>query len=156
VHIRNRVGKPDLTRFSPTLLLEGSTPIQYLARLSKALGGVRVFVKRDDLNRLGGGGTSRAVALRMGGRILGAPKLSFRVGERVRRGMGGAILRTVTAMALGFDTRAHGAGIAADGSGTVNSVRLYQLLRQTGPIRDRTFAVQFLDPGVSAYAFKFG
>jgi cytochrome c biogenesis protein CcdA/thiol-disulfide isomerase/thioredoxin len=50
----------------------------------------------------------------------------------------------------------HGADIAADGSGTVNSVRLYQLARQTGPIRDRTFTVEFLDPGVSAYAFTFG
>lgn len=50
----------------------------------------------------------------------------------------------------------HGADVAADGSGTVDRVRLYQLVRQAGPIRDRTFTVEFLDPGVSAYAFTFG
>ena len=50
----------------------------------------------------------------------------------------------------------HGADVAADGSGTVDRVRLYQLVRQAGPVRDRTFTVEFLDPGVSAYAFTFG
>ncbi len=34
--------------------------------------------------------------------------------------------------------------------------RLYQLVRQSGPIRDRTFSIRFLDPGVHAYAFTFG
>lgn len=52
----NGGGKLNLSRFPRSPLLEGPTPIQYLARLSKALGGVRIFVKRDDLNGLGGGG----------------------------------------------------------------------------------------------------
>ena len=34
--------------------------------------------------------------------------------------------------------------------------RLYQLVRQSGPIGDRTFEIRFLDPGVHAYAFTFG
>ncbi|AJP58369.1 cytochrome C biogenesis protein [Pandoraea vervacti] len=51
---------------------------------------------------------------------------------------------------------AHGTDVAADGTGTVTSQRLYQLVRQTGEIRDRTFRIEFLDPGVSAYAFTFG
>jgi cytochrome c biogenesis protein CcdA/thiol-disulfide isomerase/thioredoxin len=51
---------------------------------------------------------------------------------------------------------AHGADVAADGTGTVSGQRLYQLVRQTGEIRDRTFAIEFLDPGVKAYAFTFG
>ena len=51
---------------------------------------------------------------------------------------------------------AHGTDVAADGTGTVTSQRLYQLVRQTGDVRDRTFSIEFLDPGASAYAFTFG
>ncbi len=42
------------------------------------------------------------------------------------------------------------------GEGTVTSQRLYQLIRQNGPIADHTFAIEFLDPGVQAYSFTFG
>ncbi|CRL50716.1 cytochrome c biogenesis protein DipZ [Pseudomonas sp. SIMBA_041] len=51
---------------------------------------------------------------------------------------------------------AHGTDVAPDGSGRVNSQRLYQLVRQSGGVTDRTFSIEFLDPGVSAYAFTFG
>ena len=34
--------------------------------------------------------------------------------------------------------------------------RLYQLVRQTGAITDRTFEIRFLDAGVQAFAFTFG
>ncbi len=51
---------------------------------------------------------------------------------------------------------AHGTDATADGSGTVTEQRLYQLVRQTGPVADHTFAIEFLDPGVEAYAFTFG
>jgi hypothetical protein len=44
----------------------------------------------------------------------------------------------------------------ADGTGTVTEQRLYQLVRQTGDVKDRTFTIEFLDPGVEAYAFTFG
>ncbi|MFT3731647.1 MAG: cytochrome c biogenesis protein DipZ [Hyphomicrobium sp.] len=50
----------------------------------------------------------------------------------------------------------HGADVSADGEGTVTTQRLYQLVRQQGPIEDRTFEIRFLDPGVQAYAFTFG
>jgi cytochrome c biogenesis protein CcdA/thiol-disulfide isomerase/thioredoxin len=50
----------------------------------------------------------------------------------------------------------HGSDVAADGLGTVTEERLYQLVRQSGDIQDRTFAIEFLDPGVKAYAFTFG
>jgi thiol-disulfide isomerase/thioredoxin len=50
----------------------------------------------------------------------------------------------------------HGADIDADGQGTVTGQRLYQLIRQRGPIADRTFEIEFLDPGLQAYAFTFG
>lgn len=49
-----------------------------------------------------------------------------------------------------------GVDLTADGSGRVSGQRLYQLLRQSGPVRDRTFSIEFLDPGVQAYAFTFG
>ncbi|MGN8031973.1 cytochrome c biogenesis protein DipZ [Pseudomonas sp. 22189] len=51
---------------------------------------------------------------------------------------------------------AHGVDVAADGSGRVTEQRLYQLVRQTDAVKDRTFTIEFLDPGVSAYAFTFG
>lgn len=51
---------------------------------------------------------------------------------------------------------AHGTDVAADGSGTVTEQRLYQLIRQQGDIAERSFSIEFLDPGVSAYAFTFG
>ncbi|MHC8328780.1 cytochrome c biogenesis protein DipZ [Pseudomonas sp. LB1P83] len=51
---------------------------------------------------------------------------------------------------------AHGTDVAPDGSGSVTEQRLYQLVRQNGGVTDRTFSIEFLDPGVSAYAFTFG
>ncbi|MCA8297867.1 cytochrome c biogenesis protein DipZ [Burkholderia sp. AU30198] len=51
---------------------------------------------------------------------------------------------------------AHGTDVDAQGYGTVTGQRLYQLVRQSGAIADRTFAIEFLDPGVNAYAFTFG
>ncbi len=50
----------------------------------------------------------------------------------------------------------HGVDIDASGSGTVQGHRLYQLIRQKGPVEDRTFEIEFLDPGVQAFAFTFG
>jgi cytochrome c biogenesis protein CcdA/thiol-disulfide isomerase/thioredoxin len=50
------------------------------------------------------------------------------------------------------------AGVDVDkqGSGVVNEHRLYQLIRQKGVVEDRTFQIEFLDPGVEAFAFTFG
>lgn len=50
----------------------------------------------------------------------------------------------------------HGADTAPDGSGEVREHRLYQLIRQKGDVEDRTFEIEFLDPGVQAFAFTFG
>jgi thiol-disulfide isomerase/thioredoxin len=51
---------------------------------------------------------------------------------------------------------AHGVDIDAQGNGTVTEQRMYQLIRQPKPIGDRTFEIEFLDPGVEAFAFTFG
>jgi cytochrome c biogenesis protein CcdA/thiol-disulfide isomerase/thioredoxin len=50
----------------------------------------------------------------------------------------------------------HGVDTDADGNGVVTEDRLYQLIRQQGSIRDRTFRIEFLVPGVQAYSFTFG
>src|SRR5262249_37882083 len=49
-----------------------------------------------------------------------------------------------------------GADVQSDGTGTVREHRLYQLIRQKGQVEDRTFEIEFLDPGVQAFAFTFG
>ena len=49
-----------------------------------------------------------------------------------------------------------GVDITADGSGVVKGQQLYQLVRQKGAIRDRTFTIEFLDPGAEAFSFTFG
>jgi thiol-disulfide isomerase/thioredoxin len=51
---------------------------------------------------------------------------------------------------------AHGVDVNEQGSGTVREQRLYQLIRQTRPILDRRFEIEFLDPGAEAFAFTFG
>jgi len=53
-------------------------------------------------------------------------------------------------------TAASGADIDSQGNGTVVAQRLYQLVRQTGPIADRQFEIEFLDSGVEAFDFTFG
>lgn len=59
-----------LPRFS---LAEFPTPVHYLERLTEAVGGPKIFMKRDDLTSLGMGGNKTR-------------KLEFLVGEALRRG----------------------------------------------------------------------
>jgi hypothetical protein len=51
---------------------------------------------------------------------------------------------------------AHGVDVDEQGSGTVTHHRLYQLIRQSKPISDQRFEIEFLDPGVTAFSFTFG
>jgi cytochrome c biogenesis protein CcdA/thiol-disulfide isomerase/thioredoxin len=50
----------------------------------------------------------------------------------------------------------HGEDCGADGVGIVTDSRLYQLIRQKSGVRDRLFGIEFLAPGVQAFAFTFG
>jgi hypothetical protein len=50
----------------------------------------------------------------------------------------------------------HGVDIDAQGLGTVHEQRLYQLIRQKGAVEEHEFTIEFLDPGIDAYAFTFG
>lgn len=49
-----------------------------------------------------------------------------------------------------------GSDVNPDGTGEVREPRLYQLIRQKGPIHDRLFEIEFIDPGVRALDFTFG
>jgi thiol-disulfide isomerase/thioredoxin len=51
---------------------------------------------------------------------------------------------------------AHGTDVDGQGYGTASGQRLYQLIRQPGPVTERTFEITFPDPGVEAYVFTFG
>jgi thiol-disulfide isomerase/thioredoxin len=51
---------------------------------------------------------------------------------------------------------AHGSDVDEQGEGTVTEQRMYQLIRQPRPIVDRQFEIEFLGPGVEAFAFTFG
>jgi len=50
----------------------------------------------------------------------------------------------------------HGVDSNADGAGEIRQPRMYQLIRQKGRIRDRTFEIEFLDSGVKVFSFTFG
>ena len=51
---------------------------------------------------------------------------------------------------------AHGADVDELGNGTVTEQRLHQLVRQSQPIAEREFTIEFLDPGAEAFDFTFG
>jgi len=50
----------------------------------------------------------------------------------------------------------HGTDVDGQGDGTLTEQRLYQLIRQHGPVTDHTFEIKFFGPGVQACAFTFG
>jgi len=92
--------------------------------------------------------------------LAAGAKISFRFHSRdlhlvLGSGTGKPVRYRVT-----LDGKAPGgdAGVdaAADGAGMVTNQRLYQLIRQRGPDRDRTFTIEFLDPGVDVFSFTFG
>jgi thiol-disulfide isomerase/thioredoxin len=50
----------------------------------------------------------------------------------------------------------HGFDVDLDGWGSVREARLYQLIRQAGPVVDRSFEIEFFGAGVRVYDFTFG
>jgi thiol-disulfide isomerase/thioredoxin len=51
---------------------------------------------------------------------------------------------------------ARGIDIDADGRGTLDGQRMFQLIRQAGPIEDRRFEIEFFEPGAEVFVFTFG
>lgn len=113
-----------------------------------------------ELNQWGLGGPWSVGAERA--TLAGAPgKIVFRFHSRdlhtvlgsARKGSPIRFKVTLNGSAPGED---HGSDSAADGSGQVVQPGMYQLIRQKRLIRDVTFEIEFLDPGVDAFSFTFG
>jgi hypothetical protein len=51
---------------------------------------------------------------------------------------------------------AAGEDVDRSGNGVLAEQRMHQLIRQPGPIVDRRFEIEFLDPGAEAFVFTFG
>jgi hypothetical protein len=51
---------------------------------------------------------------------------------------------------------AHGIDVDEQGNGSVTEPRMYQLIRQPGPIAARLLEIEFIGPGVEAFDFTFG
>jgi len=50
----------------------------------------------------------------------------------------------------------HGLDVDEQGNGVAQEQQIYQLIRQPKPIVERTFEIEFLDPGIEAFVFTFG
>jgi hypothetical protein len=50
----------------------------------------------------------------------------------------------------------HGVDVDSEGNGTMFGPRLYQLIRQIGPVRQRRFQIEFDSADAEAFAFTFG
>ena len=92
-------------------------------------------------------GTSGAIAYRFHARdlnlVMASPPDSRAVRFRVR----------VDGADPGAD---HGFDTDAQGRGRLQEPRMYQLVRQTRAVADRTFEIEFMDRGARAYVFTFG
>lgn len=101
-----------------------------------------VGAERTTLNRAGG-----SIAYRFTARDLHLVLAPRADGTRVR-------------FQVRIDGRApgenHGSDTDSAGNGTVTETRLYQLVRQSGGVKEHVFEIRFLDAGVGAFAFTFG
>ena len=83
------------------------------------------------------------------------PMLDFAVKDTWR------IFRIMGEFVEGFETLSQVKGVAIFGSarslpGSADYQRMYQLIRQPGPIADRRFEIEYLDTGIEAFVFTFG
>ncbi len=95
-----------------------------------------------------------AEAITRGGRI--AFRFHARDLHLVMGGMNGMRVRFRITIDGSPPGPAAGMDVNAAGEGAVTGQRLYQLVRQQGAIGERLFEIEFLDPGVEAFAFTFG
>ena len=113
---------------------------------------------RTDQWSLGGNWTvegERAVVNRAGGRIayrFQARDLHLVLGPAAD----GKPVRFIVRVDGKAPRADHGFDTDAQGQGTIDGERLYQLVRQSAGDRSRLFEIEFLDPGAQAYAFTFG
>jgi thiol-disulfide isomerase/thioredoxin len=74
--------------------------------------------------------------------------------------MGPAAPATLVRFRVTLDSQppgdAHGTDVDGNGNGTLAQQRVYQLIRQSGAVANRTFEISLLDPGGQAYCLTFG
>ena len=92
---------------------------------------------------------------------LAGSRIAFRFhGRDLHMVMGSSVPTATARFRVTVDGRpprkSHGLDANETGLGRVGEPRLYQVLRQEGPIIDREFQIEFLDPGVEVYSFTFG
>jgi hypothetical protein len=107
-----------------------------------ALSGIWQVSRESALLQKAGG----AISYRFQGRDLHLV-LGSRNGKPVRFKV------TLDGKSLGKD---HGVDTDAQGNGVIHEQRLYQFVRQSGEIKDRSFRIEFLDADVEVFAFTFG
>jgi thiol-disulfide isomerase/thioredoxin len=93
--------------------------------------------------------------------LTGGGRIAYRFHARdVNLVMGPAERGTSVPFRVLIDGRepegATGTDVDLDGTGRLANQRMYQLLRQQGPIDDRMFEIEFLEPGAEAFVFTFG
>ena len=90
----------------------------------------------------------------------GGAKINFRFNARDLHLVLGSTTGKPIRFRVTLDGKAPGADAGSDidaqGYGVITDERLYQLIRQKGAIRERSFTITFLDPSVEAFAFTFG
>jgi thiol-disulfide isomerase/thioredoxin len=101
-----------------------------------------VGAERARLNAAGG-----SIVYRFSARDLHLVLGPGRAGQRVRFQV------RIDGRAPGPD---RGSDVDADGNGVIGETRLYQLVRQTGTVKEHLFEIRFLDADASAFAFTFG
>ncbi len=92
--------------------------------------------------------------------VSGGAKISFRFHARDLHLVLGSANGKPVAFRVTVDGQAPGANsgidVSATGMGVVRGQRLYQMIRERGSVTDRTFTIEFLEPGVEAFSFTFG
>jgi hypothetical protein len=107
---------------------------------------------RPALNQWGLGGSWNVGA--ENGTLESAPgKIVFRFHSRDLHMVLG---RSKNGTPVRFKIKLNGVAPRADGTSEVRQPLMYQLVRQKGPVKDVTFEIEFLDPGVEVFSFTFG
>ncbi len=116
-------------------------PVLGLVLTTAALRGASARTSLLLLAYAAGAATSLALALWSGGRLLAAMKRSLRIGEWLRRGLGVAVLASVTAVALGLDTGLL-ARLTPEGTNSIEQELLERWHSQPASLGDRPSALR--------------
>jgi thiol-disulfide isomerase/thioredoxin len=99
-------------------------------------------------------GAEAAALNRAGGKVL--YRFHARDVNLIMRAKGGAPVRFRIRIDGLPPGAAHGLDTDTEGNGIAGEPRMYQLIRQVGPISDRTFEIEFLDGSAEVFDFTFG